>query len=184
MEIQSEKSPVSHELNVRTLPAKGVTVEMEADPEQRSDLARMHGLLSVERYRAELVVRPWKKDGVQVSGRVEADITQACTVTLDPLPARIDTEVVAILVPEGSRLARIEADSGEIFVEPDGDDLPEVFEGDSVDVGALAEEFFELAIDPYPRKAGSQIGGPAEDEDAQEGGGPLYEAMKKLKGNG
>jgi len=183
MEARSEKSPVSYEINVRNLPAKGITVTFEADPNQSRELARNHGLLSVERFSAELVVRPWKKDGVQVSGRVKADITQACVVTLEPLPSRIDEDVSAIFVPENSRLARIDGENAEIVLQAEGDDLPEVFSGESVDVGALAEEFFELAIDPYPRKSGSEVDLPAQGGEETEGG-PLYEALKKLKGNG
>ena len=182
METRPEKSPVSYEVNVRNLPAKGVTVTFAADPNQCGELARLHGLLSVEQFSAELAVRPWKKDGVQVLGRVQADFTQACIVTLEPLPARIDEEVSAILVPEGSRLSRIDDETVELVIQAEGDDLPEVFSGDSVDVGALAEEFFELAIDPYPRKEGSGLELPVQGEETD--AGPLYEALKKLKGNG
>ncbi|WP_309086114.1 DUF177 domain-containing protein [Chelativorans sp.] len=183
MRTETEKSPVSYPLPVRNLGPKGVTVSIDADQQQRMELAKAHGLLSVERFAAELAIRPWKKDGVQVSGRVEADITQACVVTLDPLTARIEEQVSAVFVPEGSRLARIAADSDEIVIQAEGDDLPEVFEGDSIDVGALAEEFFALAIDPYPRKEGSALEFPVEGGEEQ-GSGPLHEALKKLKGNG
>jgi len=183
MEPHPEKSPVSYSINVRNLPAKGITATFTADPEQRRQLAEAHGLLSVEGFSTELLVRPWKKDGIQVSGRVKAEITQACVVTLEPLTARIDEDVSAILVPENSRLARIEGENAEIILQAEGDDLPEIFSGDSVDVGALAEEFFELAIDPYPRKEGSELDRSAEGGE-ETGGGPLYEALRKLKGNG
>ena len=43
---------------------------------------------------------------------------------------------------------------GEIILDAEGPDSPETFSGDTIDVGALAEQFFGLAIDPYPRKAG------------------------------
>ena len=32
---------------------------------------------------------------------------------------------------------------------------PKLFSGDTIDVGALAEEYFGLAIDPYPRAPGA-----------------------------
>ncbi|TIN13876.1 MAG: DUF177 domain-containing protein, partial [Mesorhizobium sp.] len=65
-----------------------------------------HELLSVENYRAELLVAPWKRNGVKVSGRVEADITQACIVTLEPIEAHIDEAVDALFLPEQSKLGR------------------------------------------------------------------------------
>jgi uncharacterized metal-binding protein YceD (DUF177 family) len=39
-----------------------------------------------------------------------------------------------------------------MLIDAEGPDMPETFEGDQIDIGAVAEEFFELAIDPYPRK--------------------------------
>ncbi|TIT43708.1 MAG: DUF177 domain-containing protein, partial [Mesorhizobium sp.] len=97
------QSPVSFFANVARLPQKGLPVVIEADPAQRAALAEAHGLLSVEAYRAELLVASWKRNGVKVSGRVEADITQACIVTLDPVQAHIDEPVEALLLPEDSK---------------------------------------------------------------------------------
>ncbi|TIX10568.1 MAG: DUF177 domain-containing protein, partial [Mesorhizobium sp.] len=98
------QSPVSFVANVARLPQKGLPVTIEADERQRAALAVEHELLSVERYRAELLVAPWKRNGVKVSGRVEADITQACIVTLDPVEAHIDEPVEALFLPEQSKL--------------------------------------------------------------------------------
>ena len=152
------QSPVSFFANVARLPQKGLPVVIEADAAQRAVLAEEHGLLSVEAYRAELLVVSWKRNGVRVSGHVEADITQACIVTLDPVQAHIDEPVEALLLPEDSKLGRQGFDGGgEILLDADGPDSPETFSGDIIDVGALAEQFFGLAIDPYPRKAGASL---------------------------
>jgi hypothetical protein len=164
------QSPVSFRANVTRLPQKGLPVVIEADAAQRAALAEEHGLLSVESYRADLLVVSWKRNGVKVSGRVEADITQACIVTLDPVEAHIDEPVEALLLPEESKLGRQGFEGGgEILIDADGPDSPETFSGDTIDVGALAEQFFGLAIDPYPRKQGASLdagGGvePAENE--------------------
>ncbi len=102
---------------------------------------------------AELLVSPWKRNGVQVEGKVQADIVQECIVTLEPLPGHIAESVSSVFLPEDSKLGREGfGQGGEILIEVDGPDSPETFSGDSIDVGALAEEFFALAIDPYPRK--------------------------------
>lgn len=145
-------------------------VVVEADAAQRAALAAEHGLLSVERYRAEMDVAHWKRQGVRVTGRVEADITQQCVVSLDPLAASIDETFEQIYVPEDSKLGRegFTAD-GEIHLDAEGPDSPETFTGDTIDVGALAEEHFGLAIDPYPRKPGEAIAaapGVGEEDDA------------------
>jgi uncharacterized metal-binding protein YceD (DUF177 family) len=149
------KSPVSFIAHVTRLPRGGLPVVVEADAEQRSALAREHGLVSVERYHADLLVTAWKRHGVSVSGKVEADITQSCVVTLDPVEQHISEAVSGLFFPEGSRIGREGFETGgEIILDPEGPDAPETFAGDTIDVGALAEEFFGLAIDPYPRKPG------------------------------
>ena len=121
-------------------------------------MAEEHGLLSVESYRAELLVTPWKRHGVKVAGRVEADITQACVVTLDPIAAHIDEPVEGLFLPQESKLGRQGFEGGgEILLDADGPDSPETFAGETVDAGALAEQFFGLAIDPYPRRKGVSL---------------------------
>ncbi|AZO08307.1 MULTISPECIES: DUF177 domain-containing protein [unclassified Mesorhizobium] len=170
------RSPVSFVANVARLPQKGLPVVVEADESQRAALASEHGLLSVERYRAELLVSSWKRNGVKISGRVEADITQACIVTLDPVAANIDEPVEALFLPEQSKLGREGFEGGgEIVLDADGPDSPETFSGDTIDVGALAEQFFGLAIDPYPRKPGASLDAAGGDEPEES------EFQKKLR---
>jgi len=146
------QSPISFKTSVQRLPRKGTVVSIIADEKQRVALSVEHALLSVDRLSAELLVAPWKSDGVRVSGHVEADIQQACVATLEPIAASIREPVDAIFIPQGSPLAKRVADpSGEFLLDPEGPDAPELFIGDMIDVGAVAEEFFALAIDPYPR---------------------------------
>jgi hypothetical protein len=107
---------------------------------------------------------------------VEADITQACVVTLEPVTAHIDAPVEGLFLPEDSKLGRQGFGAGgEILLDAEGPDAPETFSGDTIDVGQLAEEFFGLAIEPYPRKPGARL-------DADEAGdGTETEFQRKLK---
>lgn len=152
------QSPVSFRAHVLRLPKKGMPVVIDATEAQRKALAAQHGLLSVERFRAEMLVEAWNHHGVRVSGRIDADIVQACVLTLDPVPATIAEPFDALFVPEGSKLGRNALTAeGEIHLDAEGPDSPETFDGDSIDVGALAEEYFGLAIDPYPRARGAGL---------------------------
>jgi uncharacterized metal-binding protein YceD (DUF177 family) len=150
-------SPVSMKVDVSRLPARGITVELDADDAQRAALAAQHDLSAVNTFGFKLRVSLWKRDGAHVTGRVTADITQTCVVTLEPVEARIEEAVSAIFVPENSRLAPVRLEDGEILLDAEGEDAPETFSGNRIDVGALAEEFFALAIDPYPRRAGVEL---------------------------
>ena len=175
-------SPVSFKASVTRLPQSGMPVLVDADARQREALAAAHGLLSVERFHAELLVAPWKRNGVRVSGRVEADITQQCVVTLDPLPAKVEEAVEGLFLPEDSKLGRLGFEAGgEIHIDAEGPDSPETFSGDTIDVGALAEQFFALGIDPYPRKPGATLAAGGGGDASSQPEGPLQEKLRQLK---
>lgn len=178
MTRQAQASPVSWRVNVRHLAPKGVPVWLEADARQREDLARAHDLLAVNAFRFDLVLSRWHGEGVRVTGEVRAEIVQECVVTLDPLTATIAEPVEAVLVPEGSWLARPRfSEADELLLDAEGADVPETFSGDEVDAGALAEEFFALAIDPYPRKPGVSFAAAGEEKKAA---GPLQDQLDAL----
>jgi len=122
----TDKPALTYPVPVLHLPQKGVTVKIGTDEKERAALAADHGLEAVNAFAAEFLITPWKKDGIRVRGRIDAEIVQSCVVTLEPLTNSIAEEVDTIFVPKNSRLARIQLD----------------------------EEFFDLAIDPYPRKPG------------------------------
>lgn len=152
---------LSFPVAVKRLPQKGLTVKIEADERERRALREFHELEDVKSFKAELQIVPWKKDGIRVRGVVKADIVQSCIVTLEPIDAKIDAEIDSLFVPQDSRLARLPLDeNGELIISAEGPDIPETFSGDSLDAGAIAEEFFELAIDPYPRKPEAEAAPP------------------------
>lgn len=177
---RSTPSPVAFLVHVARLPKSGMTVTVEADAEQRAALAAAHDLREVASFRAILDVTAWKRGGVRVAGTVRASIVQDCIVTLEPVEQVVDEDVTALFLPEGSRLSvPVRSAEGEIILDAEGEDGPELFSGDTVDVGQLAEEFFALGIDPYPRKAGVTLDtGMAE---ADEKRGPLYEKLAALR---
>lgn len=174
-ETSPPASPVSFPVDVRRLPSRGFPVKISADEAARTALAEAHGLNAVEAFLADLLVERWGRDGARVTGGVTARIVQSCVLTLEPVPATIDARVDAIFVPENSRLAA--PHEGEVHVDPEGPDTPETFAGDEIDVGELAEEFFELAIDPYPHAPGARLGDAAAGADDA---GP-FAALAKLK---
>jgi len=176
----SAKSPVSFIAHVARLPRKGMPVVVEAGEKERAALAEEHGLVAVKNYRVELLVAPWKRNGVKVSGTVQADIVQECVVTLDPIESHVSEAVETVFLPEDSKLGRLGFHGGgEIVLDVEGPDSPETFLGDTIDVGALAEEFFALGIDPYPRKAGAEVALATGEEHEKDG--PLQEKLRLLR---
>ncbi len=153
-----EKPPFSYPVKVGNISANALTVTAEANSRELEGVAELWQVLQVKSLRTEVHLSRWKKDGVRMKGRVEAEVVQACVVTLEPVETRIDEALEQIFIPEGSKLARIVAsDTAEMVLDPDGPDLPQTFEGDTIDIGEVVTEFAALAIDPYPRKAGVEF---------------------------
>lgn len=152
---QPDRPLFTFPVKVGHISANPVTVTISADQRELKDLATQWGVQEVRGFEAGVELSRWKRDGVRLKGRVAALVVQPCVVTLDPVEQQIEEDFEAVFLPENSRLAkRIVDGNGEMFLDPEGPDLPDTFVGDSIDVGAAAAEFAALAIDPYPRKPG------------------------------
>lgn len=172
-------SPVSFRVNVARLPQKGMPLRIEANQAQREALAGVYDLEAVSSYVADMTISNWKRNGVRITGVVKAAIVQNCIVTLEPIEATIDEPFEALFLPRDSKLGREGFETGgEIVLDAEGDDAPETFSGDHIDVGALSAEFFGLAIDPYPRKTGASV--PVEEIADEDGSNADWKA--KLSG--
>ncbi len=119
------------------------TIEVEANADERAALARRFELIGIDRLTGRFTIRR-DAAGIVADGRVEATVTQACTITGDPLPATIDEPVSLRFVPE------LEAGQDEVeLADSDIDVIP--YEGDAIDLGEVAAETMALALDPFPR---------------------------------
>ncbi|MBB4076926.1 hypothetical protein GGR08_001238 [Bartonella fuyuanensis] len=146
-------------ISVRSLPAKGVRIQLCANKSECIHLAQNHDLIEVKSCEGKFHIFPWKKRGVLIKGLLQARILQLCVVTLEPLENILRENIEVVLVPEGSNLIKpkISEVTEELFLNVEGFDTPEVFYDDKIDIGAIMEEFFELSINHYPRKEGTKM---------------------------
>lgn len=178
-----DENPFSYRVKVGHISANPVEVTISANDEERAELAELWSVLDVKALSATFQVLRWKRDGVRIKGRVTAEIVQACVVTLDPVESHIDEPIEVIFVPEGSKLARlpVATDTGEMLLDPEGPDAPEVFTGDTIDAGAVAAEHVALAIDPYPRKPDTAFAGHIESSDEDDRKPSPFAVLKDWK---
>jgi uncharacterized metal-binding protein YceD (DUF177 family) len=132
----------------------GGSRHLEADADERAALSERFELVSMEGLEADV---SYARHGpaIELKGRVRAQITQTCVVTLEPLVSHID-EAFTIrfdpeLVPEEFEVSELSPE--DLLVEADVRPLI----GETIDLGEVASECLGLAIEPYPRKAGSTI---------------------------
>ena len=162
------KSIKLHEL------ARGpVRLTLEPDADERAAVAKQLGLKSLPAFTARLTVKPWL-DGAEIVGRFEAVVEQVCGVSLDPFEQPLEGDMELRLVPSGSPHAS-SGEPGEVELDPDAPDAPDVLETDAIDVTAYMVEHLALEIDPFPRKPGATFDyQPPEEETSP------FAALKKL----
>ena len=137
-------------------------IQLVADADVRARVARFLELEGVGRLEATLNARAWR-DGMELDGRFVGLVTRLCGVSLETLEEAIDAPLRVRLVPSGSPHAPKEQ-AGEVVIDLEAEDPPDVVEGGLVDVGAYVVEALALALDPFPRKPGAVFEAPAQSE--------------------
>ncbi len=140
---------------VDRLGAGALTKEIAARPEERRALARRLGLLSLDDLRATLrLERAGGKGLVRIIGRLVADVTQACVVTLDPVASRIEEDFTLLYSLDAGIGASRE---GAVVIEPESEEPPEPIGARGIDLGEAVAQQLALALDPYPRAPGAAL---------------------------
>lgn len=170
-------------IEIARLPADAV--DIVADEGERSKLAAEYDLVAVDRLTATATLTPGTRGAVAVEGRVEADIVQTCVVSLVPVPQHID-ETFAVKFVQPADAPPEPSPGSEVAIDPDRPDPPEVLTGPHLDLGAVVEEVFVLAIDPYPRAPDAEL--PPEAVAAAEKGAQspfaVLASLRRPKGEG
>ena len=182
--MTSDSFPFSYKVNADRLGDREQTIVIEPDKAALERMADANGCLDIGRLRAELTLKPWRKAGVRVAGSLDATITQQCVVTLEPFEQEISDEIDRTFEPVSSRSRRPRDlnEEGEIEIDLETLDPPDVMVDGVIDLGALICEQLALGIDPFPRKPGAVFvpeeekdGGEAEDKPSP------FAALAKLK---
>jgi len=180
--------PWSVPVALNEVPETGRHLNLVADANARSAIARLAGLVALPRLAASFDVTLHGGSGLHVVGEVSATVQQTCVVTLEEIENEIDEAIDLIFVSaDGNADAKHRlspspvGSGGEIDIPID--DAPEVLVDGAVDLGAIATEFLLLAIDPYPRKPGAVFQAPTAGDDSAHPFAALA-ALKKGQGKG
>ncbi|WP_198370909.1 YceD family protein [Roseomonas rosulenta] len=142
-------------VSLARIPDSGREERLRASPEECMALAKRFAIEAVDRLEATLLLRPEPGGGVMVTGRLLADVVQACVVSLEPVAQQVEEAVALRLLPPDE----------EPSDDPEGpDEIP--IEGDAIDLGEAIAEQLALALDPYPRAPGAELPQAAGGDDA------------------
>lgn len=131
-----------------------VELNLAPDAATRAALARELNLESLPALTGKLTVYAWL-DGAEIVGRLDGVAEYICGISLEPFEQPLEAEVEIRIVPAGSENAPAEALEGEVELDADLPDPPDVLEGEEIDMANYVLEQLALAVDPFPRKPGA-----------------------------
>ncbi|MCP4183256.1 MAG: DUF177 domain-containing protein [Hyphomicrobiales bacterium] len=144
-------------INVNRLPKLGNTVKLsiedrEIGAKESAALVKRLGVESVVSLEASLTFKPWTRDGVQVDGEINSVLYSQCPVTLNSVEQHLHPVFKAKFAPPQSRLVKPRLnDEGEMVIDFDSEDIPDIFDGETLDAWAIVMEYLILEIDYFAR---------------------------------
>lgn len=184
---KSDKDTISaahplHDASIRLdqLPANGRHIVLNAGAEECSAIAERLQVDSVSSFSAKVHAKPIK-GGILIEGTLKFDLSQLCVVTFKPVPESVSEEFKRIFLSGTD--AKTEVGAGaEVFIDLEGEDLPDYFEGPDVDVTDLLMEVLALSLSDYPRAPGAKLPENAQADDSEETS--PFAALEQLKHRG
>lgn len=166
---------------VRTdrLGVTGKTIAIEATADERLALAERFGILRVDRLVASVQLDPRRGGAlVLVKGHFDADVVQACVLSLVPVPAHVAGDFTLTYSNDDS------GDEMEVLVDVSMPDPPDPMPDGVIDIGEAVAEQLALSLDPFPKAPGARFDGFSDQEPEPEpepGKGRMFDALAALK---
>ena len=153
------------------VPEKGFERTRSATPAECANVATELALLACARIEARYRIQARGKGHYMLVGTVDADVTQECVVTVEPVDAHLSYPIEIEFVPD------VEAMVSDL-VDPFANVEFESIENGRLAVGRVIVEELASRLDPYPRRPDTEF----DWKDAADTGqsGP-FAALGKLK---
>ena len=143
-------------IRLDSMPNTGRDLALTVDKPERDHIADDLEIVSLDRLQVKLHAVRFR-GGIRVTGRLEAIVIQQSVITFEPVTQEIGEPIDRIFLPGAEKAYSGQADA-EVFVDLEGDDIPDHFDGNEADLTDLIIETLSLAIDPYPRAPGEALG--------------------------
>ncbi len=152
----------SYFLDVNDVESGKLSVDISPDEAARGRLAQRLGVLAVNSLNAQLTIfNPKSSLMVHIVGKIDAELTQACVVTLEPLHTEVHEAFEAWFADPDkaiplakARKERIAEKGHQEVPMLDESEDPEAIIDDKIDLGELVTQHLSLMIDPYPHAEG------------------------------
>ncbi|MBK9079916.1 MAG: DUF177 domain-containing protein [Hyphomicrobium sp.] len=159
---------------VAEIPAQGLSRDRAIAADALAALAKDLGMLSLDDAKTNYRIERLAGGAYRLHGRVVANGSQACVITVEPVASHVDDTFDVEFWPDLP-----EPDGGEEKTILDARDV-ELLEGGSIPVGRIVFETLSAGLDPYPRKPDAEFSwSDKADQDAKNVS--PFAALSKLK---
>ena len=122
---------------------------LQANPSECQALAQRFDILAVKQLTATVCLTRLDNKYIRLQGHFEADVVQSCVVTLQPVPSHLAEDFELLYAPD------VPSETGEVIVDLDQMDPPEMIISGTIDIGEAAAEHLALVLNPFPRLPGA-----------------------------
>ncbi len=165
MSESDDSSALTWSHTTAEVPPRGIEQERLASTAECAALASELDILGVERLVVRYRIAAQSGGRYHLTGKLEADVVQACVVTLDPVASTVVDSIDVEFRPDAEKLP-VTATSAE-------EEMPileaaeyEPIDGNRLDLGRVVAETLAAALPAYPRAPGAELetreAGPAE----------------------
>ena len=117
--------------------------QIEATADERHRLAQRFDLIALDHLTGTVTLQREGEGRILLEGSFDAEFTQTCVVTLEPVPGRISRSFSMVYVSIEDRRTEIELDADEPVFEP--------LTGDEIDIGEAVAQELSLSLPDFPR---------------------------------
>jgi uncharacterized metal-binding protein YceD (DUF177 family) len=131
-------------------PKKPTRFDLTAKPAEKAWMAEALGITAVHWLSFKGALHPVGRRDVRLEAVLEAEVEQPCGITLAPVRTKISEAVMRLYLADWQEPTGAET---EIAADDEAEALPEV-----IDVAEVGVEALSLALPPYPRAPGAEMG--------------------------
>jgi hypothetical protein len=148
---------LSRPIALSKIPAQGLSVRVQATPEECAAVADRMGLPAVRSLECRFDLgRADDAVSILAEGHLVAEVVQTCVTSAEDFAAPVEEAFTVRFVPAGTE--REDPDPSR------PDEIP--YEGETIDLGEATTEQLGLALDPWPRIEGATV--PLIDDDGDD----------------
>ena len=150
----TKKYDLTLSLKASEIDGNASSYAIEATETEKQTLVERFNIVSLSAFSASVSVRSKEDmDAILLEGHIDADLEQACTITLKPVAESISEDFSLLLVsPEMAN----NMDEDEAYLDVDAPDY-DALEGDTVEIGELVAQTLAISMSQYPRAEGVEL---------------------------